>query len=35
MGKSSTTLVSGSVEWADNDYLSVKAAVLSTWANHL
>lgn len=26
MGKSSTTLVSGSVEWADNDYLSVKAA---------
>lgn len=26
MGKSSTTLVSGSVEWADNDYLRVKAA---------
>ncbi len=26
MGKSSTTLVSGSVEWADNDYLGVKTA---------
>jgi|GEM_PF-1637615 len=26
MGKSSTTLVRGSVEWSENDYLSVKAA---------